>query len=252
MSPRTALTALSFVALLAVGSDAFAKNPPRRDSQPTPAVIPSESVEDLLNQGFASYEAGAIDDAANALSQVLDMPGASSVQLVEARLGLALVSEASGQSEVAIDHLDNILRVRDVLVEYEVAAHVMRGRLLMTLGSTSAADDFTAVIENPAAAIDSIEDALVWRAVLRGALGDWHGVIDDTNRLLESSIRPAVTASALAMRGMAHKALGNEGDAALDLMEAYRMLDLPADMVQPVANALIDMGIDPNEPQHRS
>ncbi len=255
MSPRTAITAFAFAALLVFCNDAFAKNPPPRRGQaftPTPTIA-SESAEELLNQGFNSYDAGEDTAAISAFSQILDMPEATSAQIIEARLGLALLSEAAGQAEIAIDHLNNILQVSDVTVEYEVAAHVMRGRLLMTLGSTTAAADFTAVIDNPAAALDTVHDALLWRAILRGALGDWNGVIADADRLLaESFARPDVTASALAMRGMANKALGNNADAALDLMNAYRMLDLPYDMVQPVANALIEMGIDLNAPLHRT
>ncbi len=254
MTPRTAITAFAFAALLVVCNDAFAKQPPRRGQvlTPTPAFA-SESAEELLNQGFDSYDAGDNTAAISAFSRIIDMPEATSAQVIEARLGLALLSEAAGQAEIAIDHLSNILQVSDVTVEYEVAAHVMRGRLLMTLGNTDAADDFTAVIDNPSATLDTVQEALLRRAILRGAIGDWNGVIADADRLIAESVaRPDVTSAALAMRGMANKALGHNADAALDLMNAYRMLDLPADMVQPVANALIEMGIDPNSPLHRT
>jgi tetratricopeptide (TPR) repeat protein len=254
MSLRITITAIAFTAVQFVASsDAFAKNPPPRGGQSAEPQLATETAEYLLNEGFANYEAGLVEDAAAALAQVLELPGATDSQIVEARLGLAVMAEASGQAESAIDHLNSLLQISNVTLEYEVAAHVMRGRLLMTIGSTEAANDFTAVIENPNADIISVEDALLWRALIRGAFSDWDGVIADADRVLLTNVsRPDVTAAALAMRGMANKALGNTSEAAMELMTAYRMLDLPYDMVQPVANALIEMGIDPDAQLHRT
>lgn len=255
MSLRASITvlAIAVASQFSATSDAFAKDPPPRRGAPTVAGQPTESASELITRGFNSLQAGEVEAAVDALTTVVNMPTATESEIVEARYGLAVLFEQAGQDQLAIDHLNSLLLVNSIDSEFEVAARVLRGRLLMSLGSVAAADDFTAVIENPNAAIDFVEDALIWRAILRGALGDWHGVILDTDRLLiGSSSRPQINAAALGMRGLADKALGNNADAAIELMAAYRNLDLPSDMVQPVANALREMGIDPNAPLHRT
>lgn len=247
MSLRNTITAFALTALIA-STGAFAKPP--RNSQAAPQAA-QESAEDLLVQGYLSWDLGDSEGATNQFARVLELPHATDAQIVEARLVLALLSEEAGMSQSAIEHLNSLLQVRNVNVEFETAARVMRGRLLMTMGSAAAADDFTAVIDNPNAPVEMVEEALLSRAMVRGAFSDWHGVILDTDRvLIGNSTRPDVIASALAMRGMANKALGNDSAAALELMEAYRMLDLPMDMVQPVWNTLMEMGIDPDAALH--
>jgi tetratricopeptide (TPR) repeat protein len=253
MSLRISIIAMAITAALqfAVTNDLQAKEP--RRNAPTVAAEPTESAADLLTRGYDSFQAGELEDAVDALTSVINLPTATEAEIVEARYGLAVMYRDAGQAQTAIDQLNSLLLANGVNSEFEVAARVLRGRLLMSVGSATAADDFTSVIENPNAPVDFVEDALVWRAILRGAFSDWHGVLLDTDRLLIGrSSRPEVNAAAIAMRGLADKALGNNTDAAIELMAAYRMLDLPSDMVEPVANALREMGIDPNAPLHRT
>ena len=154
---------------------------------------------------------------------------------------LAMKSMSDGNSAEAISCIDDAI-TQESSSSGKAEMLIFRASLHSALGDRQKEiDDYSAVIDQPAAPVEQVARAFYNRGVRHGQAGDTHRAIDDYTAVIGLSGAPVEqVANALINRGFRH---GQAGEMQREIADCTAVIGLPGAPVEQVAQALFNRGV---------